>query len=246
MARPPSPLWPVHLPICLSIMNELGSFPCSAVFSTPVKCDAPNRPDAPHILSFPIIRGRLQNGFYNDSRDWVNDLALLFDAIGKQSNDPAPNSLVRAYIAEEFIERLRKRTVLFDATTPDTWLRHIEKLNLKLGRLLGTSPPVAQPHFPFIPPPPSTIKRVSAAQFEYIQKMGDRIKNPVHLFGLARILECEPSAVKMEGSEMKVDLNGISQATACRLFDYLRHTFPNVAVEMPSYKSGFTARAPSV
>jgi hypothetical protein len=227
-------------------MNELGSFPCSAVFGPPIQCVPANHPDRLQVLSFPIIRNRLQNGFYSDRRDWMNDLALLFSSIAKQRKDGAPNALVRAYIADEFMRRLRKRILLFEGTTVDSWLRQVERINLKLGRLLGTSPPVAQPHFPFVPPPTGTIKRVNAAQFEYIQKMSDKIKNPVHLFELARILECEQSAVKMEGTEMKVDLNSISQATACRLFDYFRQTFPNILVEMPSYTNGFTARIPSV
>jgi hypothetical protein len=223
-------------------MREFLSFPCSHVFQKPFECRM--IPGVSYPLSLIIIRDRLTSGVYTDPSDWVRDMNTLFRSMMSPMSED-PNGFLVAYLAEDYLRRLRKRTRRLFVLTPEGWLRSTERLNLKLARLMQHAPRLAAQHFPVLQGPPPDTKRLNAAQYDFVMRMCPRISSPLDMLRLSRILETDPSAgVTMADSEIRVDLAQLAMPTACEIFDLLRHLFPDEAVELPTLEAGFTARIP--
>jgi hypothetical protein len=158
----------------------------------------------------------------------------------------AGNSPVAVQIGREYFGRFQTRLVRLSYVTRAGWMNQATRLRLRIERLLQSSPPITASLFPYPPPLERLTHRLNQPQYDFIAKLAPKVVSPVHFAIIQRIIQSDSEEYTLENGELKLNLNNLTQESACRLFDFFMKVFPNEPVERPTIANGFTACCPKL
>jgi hypothetical protein len=209
---------------CKELLNELRSRPLNSSFLQPVDSTEEGFENYLNIITQPMdfstVGSKLADGEYLTNAEWYNDVCLIYT--NAMTFHP-PDSLFYE-VAKYNLAQFQNMALGLECSDTQQWYDLVNESMAELSRTIASGP-VPQGTDPMIltileqvsqypVPAPESIEKM-------VKKLNEKSRDPIVRNDLLCLLRKTEPALKIEGEELTIDADSLSEDAKKVLFRYV-------------------------